>query len=184
MAPEPVPDADSHLEDEDEGAYELNEDDVLQVIEQSDEEDGMDVDGDAEDDDGPLMEEDEEDVPDSSVAHFVGHGDNSIFCIAAHPVDPNLVVSGGEDDAAHLWRADTGELVTKLTGHTDSVTSVGFSADGELVATGGMDGRTRLWRRVKGQAGGAGAEYARWEFLTNLEGPDEVTVRLSPLRTS
>lgn len=34
-----------------------------------------------------------------------------------------------------------------------------------------MDGRVRVWRRVGKES------YANWEFLANLEGPDEVTVR-------
>lgn len=123
--------------------------------------------------DGDHEEEEAEDLrPDTSVAHFASH-DGSIFGLAAHPVEPLLVVSGGEDDLAFLWRVDTGEEVAKLSGHSDSVSCLAFSADGELVSTGGMDGKVRLWRRVKGVAG---FEWGKWEFLTSLDGPDEVTV--------
>jgi hypothetical protein len=34
-----------------------------------------------------------------------------------------------------------------------------------------MDGRVRIWKRVGKES------YGAWEFLANLEGPDEVTVR-------
>lgn len=122
-----------------------------------------------------ALEDDEEPEdlrPDTSVAHFASH-DGSIFGLAAHPVEPLLVASGGEDDLAFLWRMDNGEQVAKLSGHSDSVSCVAFSADGELVSTGGMDGKVRLWRRVKGVAG---FEWGKWEFLTSLDGPDEVTV--------
>ena len=63
----------------------------------------------------------------------------------------------------------------KLTGHTDSVISAGWSFDGEMVATGGMDGRVRVWRRVKSSGQGIDA-WKNWEFLTSLETTSEVQV--------
>lgn len=37
-----------------------------------------------------------------------------------------------------------------------------------MVATGGMDGKVRIWRRV------GTVDFRNWEFLTELQGPDEV----------
>ncbi|KAJ3821890.1 WD40-repeat-containing domain protein [Lentinula raphanica] len=103
---------------------------------------------------------------DNSVQAFPNH-QSSVFAVAVHPTQP-LAVSGGEDDLGYIWDITDGEVIVKLTGHTDSVVCVGWSFDGHIVSTGGMDGKIRLWRRV-GQE-----DYRTWEFLTELQGPDEV----------
>jgi len=114
-------------------------------------------------------DEDEEgdEVEEQSSAQFLGH-QKPVFVVATHPIDPNLAVSGGEDDMGYLWRVDSGEKVAALSGHKDSVISAAFSFDGKMVATGGMDGRVRIWSAVD-------PAYSTWTFQTSLEGPDEVT---------
>lgn len=136
--------------------------------------------------DYPMEEEDEDDiatgsaagpsrsVENNSVQDFQSH-DGSVFCIACHPTEP-LAASGGEDDVGYIWDITDGEVIEKLTGHTDSVTSIAFSVDGEMVATGGMDGKVRVWRRVGKE------NYRIWEFLTELQGPDEVMVKIFRFR--
>ncbi|KZT00781.1 WD40 repeat-like protein [Laetiporus sulphureus 93-53] len=130
------------------------------------------------DDGDQLMDEDDEGeadgapadesivYEDNSMQHFSGHT-GSVFAVSTHPVAP-LAASGGEDDLGYIWDYTTGEEIVKLTGHADSVTSTGFSADGEMIATGGMDGRVRVWRRVGKE------NWRTWEFLTEVQGPDEV----------
>ncbi|KAI0073448.1 ribosome biogenesis protein Sqt1 [Panus rudis PR-1116 ss-1] len=135
-----------------------------------------------EDGDHPMDEDDEDQLgelpegagegeeivyEDNSQQHFPNHG-QSVFAVATHPT-ATIAASGGEDDLGYIWDYTTGEQIVKLTGHTDSVSSIGFSADGEMIATGGMDGKVRIWRRVGKQ------DYKTWEFLTELQGPDEVT---------
>jgi WD40 repeat protein len=55
---------------------------------------------------------------------------SSVFDVAFHPSHPSppLAVSGGEDDLAFLFDTNTGKEILKLTGHTDSVVAVSFSA--------------------------------------------------------
>jgi len=156
-----TPDQPTYQEEQDDEEY-LQQDDVYAEVDQGAEPMDEDGDGDVEVDgiEGEVVWED------NSIRHFSGH-EGPVYAVAAHPTEP-LAVSGGGDDAGYIWDVTDGEIVVKLTGHTDSVTTAGFSSDGELVSTGGMDGRVRVWRRV-------GKENHRtWEFLTELQGPDEV----------
>ncbi|KAG9287642.1 hypothetical protein G9A89_023992 [Geosiphon pyriformis] len=98
---------------------------------------------------------------DDSIQGFFAH-QNSVYSLDIHPIDQHLIASGGGDDKSYLWRADTGEQLYTLSGHTDSVTSVLFSNDGRYVASGGMDGQVRVWKVDTG------------ELIKSLEGPDEV----------
>ena len=126
--------------------------------------------------DDPLAEDFGNEIiyEDSSISHF-GEHQGSVFAVAVHPLQP-LAVSGGEDDLGYIWNLEDGEVVVKLTGHSDSVTSVGWSHDGELVATGGMDGKVRVWRSVKRATTESRDTWKTWEFLTELSGPDEIMV--------
>ena len=95
-----------------------------------------------------------------------------------------LIYSGGGDDVAYIWKfakraedatnnddddelaaeKSPGEVVssTKLTGHTDTVTAVGFNFNGTLALTGGYDGAVKIWQVATG------------ELLQTLEGPEDV----------
>ncbi|KAG6842312.1 hypothetical protein C0991_010600 [Blastosporella zonata] len=154
---------DEHELDEeiDQDEHFISQDDILEEVA----DDGsvpMDEDDDGEDGAGASSGV----VENNSVQIFPDHR-KSVFAVAGHPTEA-LAASGGEDDLGYVWDITDGEIIVKLTGHTDSVTSIAWSSDGEMVSTGGMDGKIRIWRRV-------GTEnYRTWEFLTELQGPDEV----------
>ncbi|KAG8731255.1 hypothetical protein FRC10_001918 [Ceratobasidium sp. 414] len=144
----------------------IDQNDILAEVDED-----ADADHPMDEDDEQGEGEDEVVWEDNSIQQFTAHSageSKSAFAIATHPTEP-LAVSGGEDDLGYIWDLDTGEVVAKLTGHTDSVAAVGFSADGQLVATGGMDGHVRLWRHVA-----KSGNWRTWEFLTDVQGPDEV----------
>jgi angio-associated migratory cell protein len=84
---------------------------------------------------------------------------------------------GGGDDRAFLWKFDPdnrSSLVKKLelSGHTDSVTSVGFNFNGSLLLTGSYDGTVRIWDVETGSVmqildGPEDVEWAYWHNKGN-----------------
>lgn len=87
----------------------------------------------------------------TSVAHK-----ESVLSVAMSPSDRSTFATGGQDDVAVLWRIEErpGGLAcserVRLEGHTDSVTQIAFSHDGQYVATGSYDGTVRIWLAATG----------------------------------
>jgi WD40 repeat protein len=68
-----------------------------------------------------------------------------VFAIALSP-DGKKVVSGSEDHVVRLWDIDTGKVIAKWTGHTETVNSVCWNQDvGRVVTGSGADGTVRVW---------------------------------------
>ena len=68
----------------------------------------------------------------------------AVCCLALSP-DGKLLVGGCGDAAAYVWSLEEKKLVTTLKGHSLSVVSVSFSADGKFLATASLDKTVRTW---------------------------------------
>ncbi|KAG5437586.1 hypothetical protein PCANB_000621 [Pneumocystis canis] len=106
--------------------------------------------------------DDKKNLTNDSSCGFYDHKE-SVYCLHMNPIDEDIIVTGGGDDMAYIWRISTREKLCKLSGHTDSVTVSLFSYDGEYVATGGMDGQILVWRYKN-----------NGELILTLEGGDEI----------
>jgi WD40 repeat protein len=53
--------------------------------------------------------------------------------------------SGSGDKCVRLWDVETRKVISKWTGHTDVVSALCWSADGERVVSGSWDGTARVW---------------------------------------
>jgi WD40 repeat protein len=66
-----------------------------------------------------------------------------------HPIavspDRGLVAVGYSDTIVRLWDIHTGQLVDHLTGHTDCVSSVVFTPDGNGLISGSEDLTAKHW---------------------------------------
>jgi ribosome assembly protein SQT1 len=148
------------------------------------------MDSEGEDEDQPMTIEEELTFQNDSAAHFDAHED-SIFCVAQHPVHNNIVLTGAGDDTAYIFDAtppqkpvlprsyesnpqprerESQVALAKLDGHSDTVNAVAFTEPaGEYAVTAGLDGKLRVWRdtspRNRGEA---------WQFVAEAQEVEEI----------
>ncbi|PLB43249.1 60S ribosome biogenesis protein Sqt1 [Aspergillus steynii IBT 23096] len=127
-----------------------------------------------------------------SAAHFDHHQD-SVFCIAQHPIHNSIVITGSGDDTAYLLDStpqterpvlpqsyesnpqprkerESLQPILKLDGHTDTVNAVAFTEPkGEYVVTAGLDGKLRAWRDTSPQLTGLA-----WQFVAESQEVEEI----------
>ncbi|RKF56945.1 putative WD repeat-containing protein C25H1.08c [Golovinomyces cichoracearum] len=155
----------------------------------SDEDVAMDSDCefDCAEDDNEILQ-----VQNDSCAYFDLHK-HSIFCIAQHPLNFNIVATGGSegDDAGgmgYIFDTSKGnsltsqescrrtqgdelenrelDLILKLEGHTDSISTLAFTLpEGEVLLSGGLDGRLRAYSVNPDQV---------WKFLGEVQEVEEI----------
>lgn len=82
-----------------------------------------------------------------SISHrLVGHGREKIFHIAWSPVDPNILLTTGNDRTVRIWDVATSNQLYVFGGHNHRVNSAAWSPDGTQVVSGSDDQTVRIWR--------------------------------------
>ncbi|KIL60290.1 hypothetical protein M378DRAFT_130771 [Amanita muscaria Koide BX008] len=74
-----------------------------------------------------------------------GVNGNSGVTSVAISHDSRFVAAGSLDAIVRVWDIESGQLLARLQGHTDSVYSVAFSADGRGVISGSLDKCLKYW---------------------------------------
>ncbi len=86
---------------------------------------------------------------------------NLTWCVSFSP-DGKTLAMGNVDQLSHtkntqhiretvqVRNAQTGNLISTFTGHTDSVRSISFSPDGKTIASGSWDKTARVWNAQTG----------------------------------
>lgn len=152
------------------------------------------------DEDHPMESDGEEDqqmsyeqeitLQNDSSAHFDSHND-SVFCVAQHPIHNNIIITGAGDDLAYIFDSSPAEkpvlprsyesnpqprereglqALAKLDGHSDTINAVAFTEPaGEYVVTAGLDGKLRAWRDSTPQKTGIA-----WEFVAEAQEVEEI----------
>ncbi|KAJ3080363.1 hypothetical protein HK102_003112, partial [Quaeritorhiza haematococci] len=73
-----------------------------------------------------------------------GHMD-AVLTVAFSPDRGRLIASGSKDKTVRVWDAETGVLLKIMQEHTDYVTSIAFSPNGQRIASGSLDQTVRVW---------------------------------------
>jgi WD40 repeat protein len=68
-----------------------------------------------------------------------------VFFTAASWVSDSLFVTGEDSGTIRVWDANTGEMLARLEGHTNSVWCFAATKDAQLLVSGSWDGTVRYW---------------------------------------
>jgi WD40 repeat protein len=85
---------------------------------------------------------------------FNGYNDPAAVTSLAVSADGRTFLSGGgmDNPALILWDAESRELIRRMEGHTDSITSIAFHpSDGQTAITGSWDGTLKQWNLETGE---------------------------------
>jgi WD40 repeat protein len=96
------------------------------------------------------------------------------------------VANGGEDGAARLWDAASGQPLGEPMRHRSPIYAVAFSPDGQRVVTGSYDDTARLWDAASGRPLGAPMKHGGTVYAATFSpdgqrvvtGGDDSTARL------
>jgi len=78
-----------------------------------------------------------------------GH-EGDAYGVCLHLEQSLALASAGYDKTVRVWDVDTLKEVRTFYGHTGSVTSLAYSAQGNLIISGSKDNSVRFWDIVSG----------------------------------
>ncbi|XP_065187614.1 coronin-2B-like [Sycon ciliatum] len=105
-----------------------------------------------------------------SAVDLMGH-QRRVGSVLWHPTANNILASAGFDYLIILWNVGTGEAVTRIECHTDTIYSISFNFDGSQMATSSKDKKIRIINPrdgaiIKEGQGHAGSKACRVIFTS------------------
>jgi len=102
-----------------------------------------------------------------------GHG-RKVGLVKWHPTCENILFSMSTDLTLRAWDITTGEQVRDYPGHTDTIYSMSFNADGSKFVTTCKDKKVRIFDTLTSEclftaSGHEGTKSSRAVWLTNLD---------------
>ncbi|HXV98170.1 MAG TPA: WD40 repeat domain-containing protein, partial [Anaerolineae bacterium] len=85
------------------------------------------------------------------IRQFTHASEHQEACAVALSPDNQLLATGGADMTTKLWSQETGELLSTLAQHTDTIFRITFSPDGKLLASAGFDNKANVYDVVSGK---------------------------------
>lgn len=83
---------------------------------------------------------------DLSLVQMFPHEDyERINSVAVAPGN-QMLVTGTDMPAVHVWQVSDADILRTLSGHADAVTDVAVSSDGQRIVSSSKDGTAKMWR--------------------------------------
>lgn len=102
------------------------------------------------DDDEDQQDDDLPDLDDENTIHVFREHKEPVLKVCLSRCG-DFVVTGGQDDAAFVWRTATGDPIFSCAGHRDSVNCVSISCKDTFVATADMSGLIQVFSVPDGE---------------------------------
>ncbi|KAL1491824.1 hypothetical protein ABEB36_012361 [Hypothenemus hampei] len=89
-------------------------------------------------------------TPDMNLVHSLSISDQKITSLALNSTGDWIAVGCSGIGQLLVWEWQSETHVMKQQGHSNAMSCVAYSGDGQLLATGGLDGKVKLWNVASG----------------------------------
>lgn len=89
-------------------------------------------------------------MPDATLIHSLSISEQSVTTISINNTGDWIALGCGGLGQLLVWEWQSETYIMKQQGHSNSMSCIAYSMDGQLIATGGEDGKVKLWNISSG----------------------------------